>query len=71
MIKIASIQVILGLIARLNLELENMDVKTIFFHGDLNEEMYMELPEGFKVSGKENLVCKLKKSLYGLKQSPR
>ena len=70
-VKMASIRVILGLVARLNLELEQMDVKTAFLHGDLNEEIYMEQPEGFKVSGKENLVCKLKKSLYGLKQAPR
>ena len=62
---------ILGLVASLNLELEQMDVKTAFLHGDLHEEIYMEQPEGFKVSGKENLVCKLKKSLYGLKQAPR
>ena len=67
----ASIRIILGLVASLNLELEQMDVKTAFLHGDLHEEIYMEQPEGFKVSEKENLVCKLKKSLYGLKQAPR
>ena len=48
-----------------------MDVKKTFLHGDLEEEIYMKQPEGFAVKGKKELVCKLKKSLYGLKQSPR
>ena len=69
-VKMTSIRVILGLVASLNLELEQMDVKTAFLHGDLKEEIYMQQPEGFEVSDK-NLVCKLKKSLYGLKQAPR
>ena len=48
-----------------------MDVKTKFLHGDLEEEIYMKQPEGFMVKGKKELVWRLKKSLYGLKQSPR
>ena len=48
-----------------------MDVKTSFLHGDLEEEIYMKQPKGFMVKGKKEPVCKLKKSLYGLKQSPR
>jgi hypothetical protein len=48
-----------------------MDVKTTFLHGDLEEEIYMKQPEGFVVTRKKELVCKLKKSLYGLNQSPR
>ena len=48
-----------------------MDVKTAFLHGDLEKQIYMEHSEGFSQSGQEHLVCKLKKSLYGLKQSPR
>ncbi|GJX70601.1 retrovirus-related pol polyprotein from transposon TNT 1-94 [Tanacetum coccineum] len=47
------------------------DVKTTFLHGHLEEEIFVEQPEGFKVPGKEDHVCRLKKSLYGLKQSPR
>ena len=62
---------LLALAANQDLELVQMDVKTAFLHGDLNEEIYMEQPKGYEVSGKEHLVCKLKKSLYGLKQSPR
>ena len=46
-------------------------MKTAFLHGELEEEIYMDQPEGFIVPGKENFVCKLKKFLYGLKQSPR
>ena len=48
-----------------------MDVKTTFLHGDLEEEIYMKQPEEFIVKGNNELVCKLKKSLYGLKQSLR
>ena len=48
-----------------------MDVKTAFLHGNLEEEIYMSQPDRFKVDGKEKKVCKLDKSLYGLKQSPR
>jgi len=46
-------------------------VKTAFWHGDLEEEICKTQPLGFKVAGKETLVCKLEKSLYGLKLSPR
>ncbi|GJQ92982.1 retrovirus-related pol polyprotein from transposon TNT 1-94 [Tanacetum coccineum] len=66
-----SIRVLLSLVAHHDLELEQLDVKTAFLHGDLEEEIYMSQPEGFVVQGKEDYVCKLRKSLYGLKQSPR
>ena len=69
-VKMSSIRIILGLAATLDLECEQLDVKTAFLHGELEEEIYMEQPEGFKTKGNENLVCRLKKSLYGLKQAP-
>ena len=67
----SSICVALGMAASMDLEVEQLDVKTAFVHGDLEEEIYIEQLEGFEVEGKEQLVCKLKKSLYGLKQAPR
>ena len=70
-LKMSSIRVALSLVARLNLEVEQLNVKTSFLHGDLEEEIYMQQPEGFEVKGKENLVCKLKKSLYGINQASR
>ncbi|KAL6334059.1 hypothetical protein AAG906_001815 [Vitis piasezkii] len=70
-VKMSSIRVVLGLAASLDLEIQQMDVKTAFLHGDLDKEIYMEQPEGFVLKGKEDYVCKLKKSLYGLKQAPR
>ena len=55
----------------MDLGLEQLDVKTVFLHGDLKEKIYMEQPEGFEAKGKEHLVCRLKKSLYGLKEASR
>ena len=51
-VKMSSIRVVLGLAACLNLEIEQLNVKTIFLHGNLEEEIFMEQPEGFKVKGK-------------------
>ncbi|KAI3767934.1 hypothetical protein L2E82_18363 [Cichorium intybus] len=70
-VKMTTIRMVLGIVASEDLHLEQLDVKTAFLHGDLEEDIYMAQPEGFPTVGKENLVCKLKKSLYGLKQAPR
>ncbi|GJX03559.1 retrotransposon protein, putative, ty1-copia subclass [Tanacetum coccineum] len=63
-----SIRVILALTACKDYELEQLDVKTAFLHGNLEEVIYMRQPPGYEQGNK---VCLLKKSLYGLKQSPR
>ncbi|KAJ4715506.1 Retrovirus-related Pol polyprotein from transposon TNT 1-94 [Melia azedarach] len=68
---VEGIKVLLAIVAHQDLELEQLDVKTAFLHGELEEEIYMTQPDGFQVPGKEDYICKLKKSLYGLKQSPR
>ncbi|KAG8500185.1 hypothetical protein CXB51_004397 [Gossypium anomalum] len=70
-VKHSSIRALFGIVAMHDLELEQLDVKTAFFHGELEEDIYMQQPEGFIVSEKEDYVCLLKKSFYCLKQSPR
>jgi hypothetical protein len=69
--KFASVQIIMVVTARLDLELHQLDVKIAFLNGDLKEEIYMDQPNGFQIKGQEGKVCRLKKSLYGLKQSSR
>lgn len=70
-VKLNTIRSVLSIVASEELYLEQLDVKTAFLHGDLDEEIYMHQPEGFSEEGKKNMVCRLKKSLYGLKQAPR
>uniref|UniRef100_A0A2N9HJG1 Reverse transcriptase Ty1/copia-type domain-containing protein n=1 Tax=Fagus sylvatica TaxID=28930 RepID=A0A2N9HJG1_FAGSY len=69
--KFASVRIIMVVAARLDLELHQLDVKTAFLNGDLKEEIYMDQPDGFQIKGQEGKVCRLKKSLYGLKQSSK
>jgi transposase InsO family protein len=69
--KFPAIRALLSLVAHHDLELHQMDVKTAFLNGDLDRDIFMKQPEGFIVQGSENLVCKLHKCLYGLKQASR
>ena len=66
-----SFRIIMALVAHYDLELHQMDVKTAFLNGDLEEEIYMCQPEGFIIEGQEHMVCKLRKSIYGLRQASR
>ena len=70
-VRFSSIRVPLLFALQHNMHIQQMDVVTAFLHGKLEEEIYVTQPSGYSVKGKENLVCRLKKSLYGLKQSPR
>ena len=70
-VRLTTVRIVLAMCATFDLHLEQLDVKTAFFHGGLEEEIYMLKPEGFVETEKKTLVCKLNKSLYGLKQAPR
>ena len=71
MTKIATIKALIAYAAVRGLLIHQMDVKTTFLNGYLEEEIYMTQPEGFIVTGHENKVCKLTKSISGLKQAPK
>ena len=58
-------------VAKMDLELHQLDVKTAFLNGELKEEIYMMQPDSFQIQGNEDKAYTLKKSLYGLKQSSR
>ena len=64
-------RIIMVLVTHYDLELHQIDVKTAFFYGDLEGNVYMAQPKGFVVEGKERMGCRLKKSIYGLKQASR
>ena len=66
-----SIQILLAIAPYHDYEIWQMDVKTAFLNGFLEEEVYMSQPEGFVLEDRPNQVCKLKKSIYGLKQASR
>ena len=69
--RMTTIRVLLSLATSYGLLVHQMDVKTAFINGELDEEIYMDQSDGFVVKGEERKVCKLLKSLYGLKQAPK
>ena len=66
-----AIRMFLAYASHNNFKVYQMDVKLTFLNGYLEEEVYMEEPEGFQLTNNPDHVCKLKKELYGLKQVPR
>ena len=66
-----SIRILLSIAAHYDYEIWQMDVKTKFLNGNLEEEIYMMQPEGFIAKNQEHMVCKLNRSIYGLKQASR
>lgn len=66
-----AIRIFLALSIHKNIKFYHMDVKYAFLNGDLEEEVYIDQPEGFLLSSDEGFVCKLKKALYGFKQAHR
>jgi hypothetical protein len=69
--KMTIVRAIIAMVATKGWSLHLMDVKNAFLHGDLQEEVYMEQPLGYVDQTHPNLVCRLKKTLYNLKQTPR
>ena len=69
--KMTIVRLVLAMVAIRHWPLHQLDIKNAFLHGDLEEEVYMEQPPGFVAQGESNLACKLRRSLYDLKQSPR
>ena len=66
-----SIRTVFSKVAKMKSKLHQMDVKTNFLNGVIEEELYIEQPQGFETHDKETHVCRLKKYLYGLKQTPK
>ena len=71
MVRFASIRLILAMVASLDFEFHQMDVKTAFLNRELDEEIFMDQLIGFVVKGQKCKVCRLNRSLYGLKQSSK
>ena len=70
-VRFESVRALIALAAKQKLQLHHLDVATAFLTGELDEEIFMKQPQQFEEKGKESLVCKLKRSIYGLKQSSR
>ena len=65
--KMTYVRLFISLVATYNWDLNQLDIKNVFLHGDLQEEMYIEQPPGFVAQGEIEKVCHLRKSLYSLK----
>ncbi len=65
--KFASIGTLFAFVTTSNFEIHQMDVKSAFLNGNLTKNVYMKQPEGYEIVGKTNLVCKLRKSICGLR----
>ena len=70
-VRFESVRTVIALAVQNGLKLHQMNVTTAFLNGELEEEVYMRQPEGFVDKDRQQLVCKLKRSIYGLRQSPR
>jgi len=70
-VKLSTVRILLSLAANLDWPLHQFDVKNTFLHGELEEEVYMDLPPRYTTSTDTKVVYKLQRALYGLKQSPR
>ena len=68
--RIETIRLLLALAAKENWQVHHLDVKTTFLNGEIKEEVFVRHPEGFVIQGKEHLVYRLIKALYGLRQAP-
>jgi len=70
-VRFESVRTIIALAAKHNLQLRQVDITTAFLNGELKEDIFMKQPKGFEIKGREHMVCKLKRSIYGLKQASR
>lgn len=69
--RLETIRLLISLAAQNKWKIQQMDVKSAFLNGVLEEEVYIQQPSGYEIKGHEDKVLKLKKALYGLKQAPR
>lgn len=69
--RLDTIRLVIALAAQKEWTIYQLDVKSAFLHGELNEKVFVEQPRGYEQKGEEQKVYKLKKALYGLKQAPR
>ena len=71
MARIELVRMFMAYVVHKKFKVYQMDVKSTFLNGDLEEEVYIEQPIGFPLTDEKDVVCRLKKALYGLKQAPR